>query len=116
MRNSWNDVAAVVQERVSASNGDNAAPDLYYGGGAIFGGGKIFRRGRWGCSETHCPEEIFPTRCVTRKCPPSELTGRWVAAGLPDDFSIVVLHRKVRWWNVHALGGRCAKVGRNPRL
>eukprot|EP00750_Incisomonas_marina_P025616 INCI5593.3.p1 GENE.INCI5593.3~~INCI5593.3.p1 ORF type:complete len:360 (+),score=48.84 INCI5593.3:299-1378(+) len=67
MRNSWSDVQAVVQERIRVGN-NNAAPDLYYGGGAIFFGGKIFRRGRWGCSETHCPEETFPTRCVTHKC------------------------------------------------
>ena len=41
---------------------DVTAAARTYAGGSIFGGGKVLRKGRWGCPPRHCPYDIFPTR------------------------------------------------------
>jgi len=58
MNNSFAAIMEVVQQQMDGTHGDLP----YYGGGSIFGGGKVMRQGRWGCPERHCPYERFPAK------------------------------------------------------
>lgn len=59
MTNKWHLIDALVANRISQEQGGGQQP-LYYGGGMIFGGTKVIRDGRWGCSSRHCPYNTYP--------------------------------------------------------